>query len=774
MGNTITRAYLVSFNLASAAGWGYVGYLLIKAWTNNFSPLANYLDLAAGAANVAAQGAGILSVLEPVQTLAVMEVIHPLVGLVRTGVFLTFLQVLSRQLVVWGQLHPFLAETITNNGAFFSLMVAAWSITEVIRYTSYALKQLNIEIQPLTFLRYTLFIVLYPAGVSGELSCLFASRWPIWAKDLAVLSYIIGFPPLYFHMWAQRKKVLNPRKPPPVVGVQWPEVMDKRKGKMDRSSTQTSKAIFAASVARVNRDAEQAINRTKNWRHGYPRHAVKNVELSCNSTQDCLTIARDGLTKAHSLFTFVRDNEETSLNKAMKKFSKNDIFETCEMKGSVKGGIKELVIPYKSFTEGKGAVERNLQGKELIDQLDAWVANGTIEPSCRDAIQFVAENPKCRDLSDHYFCLLGAGAAMGPLILLLSMGANVIAVDYHAKPVWENIFKRVKGSSGRIIFPVRKSKIGEKDVRTLSEAELAPISGCDLFTDTPEIASWIISVAKEKNCKNLTIGGYVYLPGERFVRAAMAMDAIQEAVMDNIKGVSLGFLCSPTDVFVVDKETRDASRKFRKESPLGFSWLFKLLLGKKALVSNEGAGKTENGGEYDIVNGIVVEQGPNYALAKRIQHWRCMLAYSDGNVASSNIAPSTATQSVLQNASFAAAYNGFKNFKAMEVMYQETSNAVMCALLIHDILNPSSAKNPKTKKLKNPIQLFATGAFHGGVWRCPYQVGSIEVGNEEIEIKNSRLLIPNVIPRPHSLRFQGAGQYQDQGLPGPQKVLFGP
>lgn len=730
MGAAATKAYLVSFNLASAAGWGYVGYLLSHAWTAGFSPeaLSNPLGVAAGAAGVASAGAEILAVLKPVQTLAIMEVVHPAVGLVRTGVFLTFLQVLSRQLVVWGQLHPFPTETIANNGALFSMMIAAWSITEVIRYTSYALKLLDIEIKPLTFLRYTLFIVLYPAGVTGELSCLFASGWPLWAKDLAILTYLVGFPPLYFHMWAQRKKVLNPRKPLPIDGVQWPEVENKRTGKVDRSSTSTSKAVFAAAVAGVSQEAKVAIESTKNWRHGYPKHVIKNVELSCNSEADCLKIARAGLEKAHSLFTFVRNGRETSLKDAMKEADES-VFVTRELKGNSALDDSDLVIPYKCFTQGKGAPQINLKGGELIDQLDEWVANGTIEPSCRDAIKYVAENPECRDLSKHYFCLLGAGAAMGPLIVLLSMGANIIAVDYHAKSVWDNIFKRVKNSPGRIIYPVRSTKISKagKSIDECDDSELAGIAGCDLFTDTPEIATWIISVAKQEKCKELNIGGYVYLPGERFVRAAMAMDAIQETVMEGIKGVSLGFLCSPTDVFVVDQETRSASQKYRKESPLGSAWLFKLLLGKKALVSNEGQGSTESGGNLQIVNGIVVEQGPNYVLAKRIQHWRCMLAYSQGHIASSNIAPSTATVSVLQNASFAAAYNGFKNFKAMEVMYQETSNSVMCALLVHDLLNPESPKNPKNKKLGNPIELFAPGAFHGGVWRCPYQVGSIGI-----------------------------------------------
>ena len=63
-------------------------------------------------------------------------------------------------------------------------------------------------------------------------------------------------------------------------------------------------------------------------------------------------------------------------------------------------------------------------------------------------------------------------------------------------------------------------------------------------------------------------------------------------------------------------------------------------------------------------------------------------------------------------------------FKPMEVMYAETSNAVMGALLIHDVRNPKAPANPKAPtKLANPLQIFMNGGFHGGTWRCGYKVG---------------------------------------------------
>lgn len=135
------------------------------------------------------------------------------------------------------------------------LALLAWSITEIIRYGFYGFNLLNIVPDILTFLRlipfiqfrsfdscqthffsivsidrYTLFIVLYPTGVTGELLCLYwaqsyASKSKIWSIELpntynftfsyhyflwiVMLLYIPLFPQLYLHMFTLRKKVLG-------------------------------------------------------------------------------------------------------------------------------------------------------------------------------------------------------------------------------------------------------------------------------------------------------------------------------------------------------------------------------------------------------------------------------------------------------------------------------------------------------------------------------------------------------------------------------------
>ena len=67
----------------------------------------------------------------------------------------------------------------------------------------------------------------------------------------------------------------------------------------------------------------------------------------------------------------------------------------------------------------------------------------------------------------------------------------------------------------------------------------------------------------------------------------------------------------------------------------------------------------------------------NYALSKRLQNWRAMTARNAGQLVSINVAPSTATASVVSNKSFAAAFEGMASFPPMEIMREETSRAVV-------------------------------------------------------------------------------------------------
>jgi very-long-chain (3R)-3-hydroxyacyl-CoA dehydratase len=104
------------------------------------------------------------------QTAAVLEVVHAAVGLVRSNPVLVLLQVLSRLIVVWLIMYVF--ET-SRNCIGVLICCLAWSFAEITRYLYYALNILDKTAYVFTWCRYSLFIVLYPIGITGELICIY-------------------------------------------------------------------------------------------------------------------------------------------------------------------------------------------------------------------------------------------------------------------------------------------------------------------------------------------------------------------------------------------------------------------------------------------------------------------------------------------------------------------------------------------------------------------------------------------------------------------------
>jgi very-long-chain (3R)-3-hydroxyacyl-CoA dehydratase len=130
---------------------------------------------------------GLLEALQPLvtftQTLAVVEIAHALLGLVRASPMTTAMQVASRLMLVWGVVGAYpqiVATTNTfgraaagpNGGPIaFSGILLAWSVTESIRYGFFVWKEGvdDPRVPPwLAWLRYNTFFVLYPLGISSE------------------------------------------------------------------------------------------------------------------------------------------------------------------------------------------------------------------------------------------------------------------------------------------------------------------------------------------------------------------------------------------------------------------------------------------------------------------------------------------------------------------------------------------------------------------------------------------------------------------------------
>ncbi|KAG7473370.1 hypothetical protein MATL_G00095050 [Megalops atlanticus] len=99
------------------------------------------------------------------QMLAVAEVINPALGLVKTGVMPALIQVVGRNVilfVIFGSL-----EEMQNKAVVFFVFYL-WSIIEIFRYPFYMLACIDTEWKMLTWLRYTIWMPLYPLGVLAE------------------------------------------------------------------------------------------------------------------------------------------------------------------------------------------------------------------------------------------------------------------------------------------------------------------------------------------------------------------------------------------------------------------------------------------------------------------------------------------------------------------------------------------------------------------------------------------------------------------------------
>jgi hypothetical protein len=502
----------------------------------------------------------------------------------------------------------------------------------------------------------------------------------------------------------------------------------------ERPTTKLNQGCFEACVRKTKPALADEVKAVKKWRFGYSPHVLKQVELACQSTENALQIAKDGLDYLHTNMVFNRDGKEHTVKDAMTAFSKS-IFETGVVKGTGKKGAKKVEVPYK---------DKVLTDNELANQIDSWARKGVIETSTAQALMNVVQNNQWTDLSDTTVVLCGAGSAMGPFPLLMAMGANVVGLDLPIPKIWERLIKVAKDSPGTLTFPLKE--------KCTDESKYAELAGCNLLNQTPEIANWLASVRKGER---LIIGAYAYLDGPLFVRVSVAMDAVIESLMKTRSPkVGIAYLCTPTDAHMCPAAASEQAKTELRRAPMWigmFAQITSMVMPKQRLVKNFRPPVVDkDGNEFYVCDAVVPDQGPNYILAKRLQHWRAVTAREQGHLVSTNVAPATATASVVSNKMFALAFKGMHVFKPYEVFMGPTSNAVMAMLLINDLRNPLSVANPELRKLRNPMELFAENSFHGGAWRAAYKNGSVGLPSALSAIMNEYivkywLLLYNVI-----------------------------
>lgn len=194
----LQNQYLVGYNLLCAVLWTAVlGRVILLV------PLVGFQNVHGGVGEFT----------KWTQTLALLEVVHSALGLVRSPLPTTVMQVSSRLLLIWAVVNRYPSSTASS--PFYSSMLLAWSITEVIRY-SYFVWNLQGNGVPglVTWLRYNTFYVLYPIGISSECILVWKAS-TVAERSLQLLFwgvlgvYVPGSYILYTHMIAQRRKVMR-------------------------------------------------------------------------------------------------------------------------------------------------------------------------------------------------------------------------------------------------------------------------------------------------------------------------------------------------------------------------------------------------------------------------------------------------------------------------------------------------------------------------------------------------------------------------------------
>jgi hypothetical protein len=485
-----------------------------------------------------------------------------------------------------------------------------------------------------------------------------------------------------------------------LAGVVFPALPDGR-----RSTSALGRAVVADALSTVDPAGALGAEHETNWRSGYLVHFRRLIEAGLSSKAAWLAIAREGLGSLYARMRVVSPGgDEAGLRSVLtdpapRSFATATVHGTGEAEG-------EFSLPYHG---------ERLRGDALARRLDAWVAAGVIEPTCADAIRAVAAHPEWLRLPGRTVAVLGAGAEIGPLPVLLGWGARVAGVDLPHSPLWDRVLRTARGAGGTLLVPVTAEPAGrggpgggdpEGQGDLGGQGDLERRGGLDLVGDVPAAADWLAGIGGP-----LVLGNYVYADGAANVRVSAAVDALTVRLQAARDDLALAFLATPTDVYAVGADAVAQSARAYAARSAGAKLAGRPLrtLSGGRLLRRAYLPGTDPG----ISDNLVSQQGPNYALAKRLQRWRATLARDGGATVSLNVAPPTRTRSVVRNRALAAAYAGAHRF-GVEVFEPATCKVLMAALLVHDLHTGGGPAHA------HPWQDEAYAAATGGLWRIAY------------------------------------------------------
>ncbi|OJJ64441.1 hypothetical protein ASPSYDRAFT_124355, partial [Aspergillus sydowii CBS 593.65] len=217
----LVRQYLLAYNAINFFLWTTLTVRTIRLLINQ---AVAHRSLSPTQFNIPAVFADTYApLLQITQSLATLEILHSLIGIVRAPLVTTAMQVASRLFVVWGVLYPFHGSIVGAKGGDllgeygYLGCLLAWGVTECIRYGFFVM-QVNGGVETVPgwwqWLRYNTFYVLYPIGISSE--CTLAVKALAGAQELhplyywfivaVLVIYVPGSYVMYTHMIKQKGK----------------------------------------------------------------------------------------------------------------------------------------------------------------------------------------------------------------------------------------------------------------------------------------------------------------------------------------------------------------------------------------------------------------------------------------------------------------------------------------------------------------------------------------------------------------------------------------
>lgn len=521
--------------------------------------------------------------------------------------------------------------------------------------------------------------------------------------------------------------------------MEWPE-RDPHTGKPRSTPTNVaiwSQALQAASdehpdaVAAWQRRLDACRKSTTHWRRDYIAvlEEFTRLQLQCTPAT-LLATCRAGYAAAHQAFRFrpaddtdsTDDDSRLSFAQAWEAAFHDTTTTPLLTTHTHRGGQDDATTdPRLRLGSPHGSLQKPLyvHGAAAAAQAHAWATYGCMEESAfrHAAASFDPTDDTTTAAStvvvqSHVFVLLGVTSELGPARSLLRLpGACVMGVA-RAGPKLERLVDYVR------------------DACPLSAT--LQVAHADMLVEGPLIARWLVHVLRELTpARQVVLMPMAYMDGEANVRLVMAMEEIVTYVRQHSMGraCTVAYYISPATCHTIPPAcARDAALRYQARTATTNLW--RLASGGTWFQpSNVWKQLAADEGEESLVlyNGLVHLQGPNYALAKTIQLWRCMLAVADGEAVVAIMAPPTRTDSVTHNVQAAAALEGLPAVAPPNVSFDIAgSSNLLTAILLHKLAEVSQPPGKGTPR-PHPMEVFWDGAVHGGSWRCPYRTDSCGV-----------------------------------------------